>query len=785
MSLRLVLMRKNYSLVGIFLMIVTFALPLSGGKQGLISSAQAAVLGVGVEGNVRVERETILSYLQFRATENPSADKIDASVKALFQTGLFSDVKIDRRGSNLVIRVVENPLINIVKFEGNEEIDNPTLSKEIQIQKNMIFTKARIQADTRRILALYQAKGFYNVRVTPQLIRLADNRVNIAFRIQEAAKTQIDDIVFVGNRSISSDRLRGAMITKQKAWWNPFGNNTTYDSDKLEYDKELIRRFYLKNGYADVQVSAADAKLKTDGKGFLITITVEEGPRYSVADVAVNVGTANLNGAQLRSKVRTGVGDIFDASKVDKSVEALTLEASNQGFTFAKVDPKVDRNPNGRTVNITYNITEGTRAYVERIDIVGNNRTFDEVIRRELQLFEGDAFNRTLVERARRRLTGLNIFEKIDFKERQGSAPDKLVLTVEVTEKSTGSLTFSVGYSSVETIVGTVEYAERNLFGRGYQQNIATSLSFVRQSLNYSFTDPYFMGSPVSAGFDLFANNTDNQSSSSYTSTQYGGGLRAGFRLDEYQSLSFKWLLANRNISGVNPLAATPTVLAQQGGSWKNAFGTTYTYDSLDNPQLPTSGLRAQLITEAAGLFGDSQYVKTEAKGYYFIPLFENQVVIKVAGTAGHIQSLGSGAINVQDRFFKGADSFRGFAPGGVGPTQVGNNGAFQTIGANDYAIGTIEANFPLGLPEALGISGAVFTDVGTVFNSGGRDPFVGGANCVACAIDDTAYLRASIGAGIVWQSPFGPLRLDWSYPILKGPNDQVQNLRFSLGTRF
>jgi len=655
----------------------------------------------------------------------------------------------------------------------------------VQVHQNMIYTKARVQADTRRILALYQAKGFYNVRVNPQLIRLGDNRVNIAFQINESSKTQIDEISFTGNRSISSDRLRSAMITKQKAWWNPFGNNTTYDPDKLEYDKELIRRFYLKNGYADIQISSAEAKLKPSGVGFLINIAIEEGPRYTISDVAVNVGTANLNGAELRRKVRTGVGDVFDASKVDKSVEALTLEASNQGFTFAKVDPKVERNPNGRTIVITYNITEGTRAYVERIDIVGNTRTFDEVIRRELQLYEGDAFNRTLVERARRRLTALNYFEKIDFKDTPGSAPDKIILTVDVSEKSTGSVTFSIGYSSVETIVGTIEYAERNMFGRGYQQSISTSASFVRQSLNYSFTDPYFMGSPMSAGIDLFANNTDNQISSSYTSTQYGGSLRTGFKLDEYQSLGLKYLIAQRNISGVDATVATPAVLAQQGATWKNSVGGTYTYDAVDNPQLPTSGLRAQLSADFAGVFGDAQYGKSEAKAWYFIPLLDNQVVIKVAGSAGHIQALGSNTINIQDRFFKGSDSFRGFAPGGVGPVQKGNNGAFQTIGADDYAIGTIEANFPLGLPEALGISGAVFSDFGTVFNSGGRDPFSGGASCVACGIDDTAYLRASVGAGLVWQSPFGPLRLDWSYPLLKGPNDAVQYWRFSLGTRF
>ena len=780
------LMRKNFGLVGLLLSTFVLVLPVSGGGS-LVSTAYAVANGVIVEGNQRVERETILSYLQFGPNEAASPEKIDASIKALFQTGLFSDVKIERRGGNMVIKVVENPMINVVNFEGNSEIDDSTLQKEVEVHQNMIYTKARVQSDTRRVLALYQSKGFYNVRVDPKLISLSDNRVNIAFEISENGKTEVRDIHFIGNNSISSDRLRGAMVTKQKSWWNPFQRNDTYDVDRLEYDKELVRRFYLKNGFADVEVTSAVAHLNSAGNGFTIDITVNEGPRYAIGDVAVNVGNTNLNGNALRRKVRTGVGDTYDASKVDKSVENLTLEASDQGFTFAKVEPKVDRNRDGKTVNITYNITEGQRAYVERIDIVGNSRTRDEVIRRELRLFEGDAFNRTLVERARRRLTALDFFEKVDFKEQPGSAPDKIVLVVDVAEKSTGSLTFSAGYSTTETVVGSIEYAERNLFGMGFQQNLGTSVSFKKQSLNYSFTDPYFLGNNISAGFDLFVNNTDNQSTSSYTSTQYGGALRTGFRLDEFQSVNFKYLVASRYISNVNLAAAAPAVIAEQGSSFKNAFGAGYVYDDLDNPNLPTSGLRAQLNSELAGLLGDAQYAKVEGKAYYFIPLLEDQVVIKLEATAGHIQSLGN-PVNLQDRFFKGGDSFRGFSAGGLGPKQYGNDGNLYAIGAQDYAIGTVEANFPLGLPEALGISGAVFSDFGTVFNAG-SNPTTGGTGLCSggatCGIFDQSDFRLSVGAGIVWQSPFGPLRLDYSIPVVKTNYDSVQNWRFSLGTRF
>ncbi len=779
-------MRKKFGLVGLFLAVMTVLLPLHVGGIGMISAAQAAANNAVIEGAQRVERETIISYLQFGPNEAVTSEKIDASIKSLFQTGLFSDVSITRRGGAIVIRVVENPMISTVNFEGNSEIDDDTLKKEVEVHESQIYTKARVQSDTRRILALYQAKGFYNVRVSPKLIRLSDNRVNIAFEIAENGKTEVTQINFTGNSSISSDRLTGAMVTKQKTWWNPLLRNSTYDADRLQYDKELIRRYYLKNGFADVQVTNAEAHLREDGGSFVLNFTIEEGPRYSIADVAVNVGSANLDANGLRRVVKTGVGDVYDASKVDKSVENLTLEASNQGFVFAKVEPQVDRNAGAKTVNIVYNITEGTRAYVERIDIVGNNRTRDEVIRRELRLYEGDAFNRTLVERARRRLTALDFFEKIDFKDQPGSAPDKVVLVVDVTEKSTGSLTFSIGYSSVEAVVGSVQYAERNMFGMGYQQNLATSLSFKKQSIDYSFTNPYFMGSNISAGFDVFANATDNQSSSSYTSTQYGGALRTGFKLDEYSSMNFKVLSAYRNISGIDVSTSSPAVIAQQGTTWKNALTVGYTYDDLDNPNLPTSGLRAQLQTELAGLVGDAQYAKVEAHGWYFIPLLDDQVVIKLEGNAGHIQALGN-KINLQDRFFKGSDSFRGFASAGVGPKQVGNDGINDAIGAQDYAIGTVEANFPLGLPEAFGISGAVFSEFGTVFNSGESSVALGTGGCAiaTCSVFDNADFRLSVGAGIVWQSPFGPLRLDWSYPIIKTDYDITQNWRFSIGTRF
>jgi outer membrane protein insertion porin family len=783
-------MRKNYGLIGLLVLVFSVIAPI-GVPFFAATTGFAAASGIVIEGGQRVDRETVLSYLQFSSPQTATAAKIDESIKALFQTGLFADVNILRRGSTIVVRIVENPLINVVNFEGNSEIDDSTLQKEVEVKESMIFTKSRIQSDTRRVLALYQAKGFYNVKVDPQLIRQPENRVNIAFVISENGKTEVKNITFTGNKSFSADTLQGVLATKQSSWWNPFLKNNTYDADRLEYDKELLRRYYLKNGFADIQVLSADAHLVPDGSAFEINFAVEEGPRYTVADVAVDVGKANLDPNGLTRVVKTGVGDTYNASKVDKTVENLTIEAGNQGFVFAKVEPKVDRNATGNSVNITYQLSEGNRVYVERIDIVGNTRTRDEVIRRELRLFEGDAFNRTLVERARRRLTALDFFSKIDFKEQPGSAPDKINLIVEVEEKSTGSLTFSIGYSSVEAVVGSVSVAERNLFGRGLQAKLNTTLSFVKQQVDFSYTDPYFLGSSISAGFDVFATQTDNQTASSYSSRVVGGALRTGFELDEFSSVNFKYYLAYRSIYGIDPLTSSPAVLAQNGESWKSAVSASYTYDDLDNPNNPTSGFRGQIVEELAGLGGNTFYSKTEIHAFYFVPLFDDQVVVKLEGNAGHIQGIGGNTVPLQDRFFKGGDSFRGFSNSGLGPKQLGNDGLYDSIGAHDYAIGTIEAQFPLGLPEAFGISGEIYSDFGTAFNTSessiarGTAPCNVGSSSVACSVSDSAAFRASIGAGIIWNSPFGPLKFEYSYPILKQDTDDLKYFNFSIGTRF
>ena len=753
------------------------------------SQAQAQTISkIVVEGNQRVENDTIFSYLQFSQGDSFNAEKIDETIKVLFQTGLFSDVQMFQRGTTVVIKVVENPLINQVNFEGNSEIDDKALQKEIEARERMIFTRAQVQSDTQRILALYQKSGYYNVRVAPKLIRLPENRINLVFEITEGSETTVSNINFTGNNSISGSTLRSAIGTQEHSWWNFFQKNDTYDPDRLEYDKELLRRYYIQHGFADFQVISADAQLNEDGSHFVINFTVEEGPHYTISDVAVEIGNTNLDPEKLKSVIKTGVGDNYDATKVDKTVENLTLEASKQGFVFANVEPRIDRDTAKGSLNINYTIAEGKRAYVERIDIIGNTRTLDEVIRRELLIYEGDAFNRSLVERARRRLTALDFFEKIDFREEQGSAADKINLIVEVTEKSTGKLSFSIGYSSNDKIVGSVELTERNLLGKGQYLRLNTTLSFKNQSVDFSFTEPYFMGMPIAAGIDLFGSNTDNQDASSYSVQAIGGALRAGFRLDENSAVTFRYSLAYRDVNGVNT-SSSPAVIEAQGSNIKSAIGVTYTWDDLDNGTRPTTGFRGQVETQVAGLGGDTYYGMVDAHAWYFMPVYEESVILKLEGNAGHVEGFNGKEVRLEDRFFKGADTFRGFMQSGVGPRQVRNGGGTDAIGGQSYAIGTVEVNFPVGLPDAWGISGAVFTDFGTVFenpqNSVGPVP---GSNCTnpsGCPVFDTMAFRLSVGGGFIWQSPFGPLNFELAYPVMKASYDETEYFRFSVGSAF
>ena len=755
-----------------------------------VTSAHARVVSsIIVEGNRRVEADTVFSYMQVQRGQVATVDNIDASIKALFQTGLFADVRIFRRGNSLVVQVEENPLINRVGFEGNSEIDDKKLAQEAELRERVIYTRARVQSDVQRIAALYRRSGYYGATVEPKIVRLSQNRVNLVFEIHEGKETKVKSITFTGNEAFGDGGLRSVINTAESAWWKFFSTTDKYDPDRLNFDKELLRRHYLKNGYADFRVLSATAELAPDGESFFINFTVEEGPQYTVGEVTVNTGVTTLDANQVASVIESSKGEQYDASEVDKSVENITIEAGKAGFAFARVQPKIDRDEANRILNISYDIQEGPRVYVERIDIIGNTRTLDRVIRRELRLVEGDAYNRILIDRARRRLTALDFFEKIEFRERPGSASDKLVLQVAVQEKSTGTLNFSAGFSTDEKAVGTVSVSERNLLGRGQFVKLNTSLSFKRQSVDFSFTEPYFLDRRVSAGVDAFATRTDNTDDSSFSTRQFGGALRTGLTLSDTSRVFLKYGFTHRETNTGSVESTAPAITDAGGNDNTSLLGVTYIYDDLDSALNPTKGFRAELDTELAGPGGDQYFGRVQAKAYYFHPVFRDDIVVRLKGTAGHIEGWNGKDPSVLDTFYKGGDSLRGFEQSGIGPRQRSSDGSVNAIGAQTYVIGSVEVTFPLGLPESFGLSGSVFSDFGTAFGTDAKSLNLNSGSCRGsggnCPVYNSKKLRASVGAGITWTSPFGPLRVDVAYPLSKAKFDETELIRFGVGTRF
>lgn len=771
-------MRFKYDFIAVIAVAIVTLSCLQGTGLRVISpaAAQSVVGAVVVKGNQRIEAETVRSYMVISQGDPFDPVRIDDSLKALFRTGLFSDVQIFRQGNQLIVQVDENPIINRINFEGNIEVTDDALLKEVQLRPRTVFTRARVQSDLQRINAIYRRSGLFTARVVPKIIRLPQNRVDLVFEINEGEETQIQRINFVGNTEFTDSELRQVVSTGESAWWKILGASDNYDPDRLNFDRELLRRHYLQNGFADFRVISATAELSRDGENFFINFTVEEGPKYTFGEIRVDVGNTTLNADEVLNEITTFEGETYDANEVDKSIEQITLQAGKLGFAFAQVRPKAEPDVENLRINITYAINEGPRVYVERIEVVGNVRTLDVVIRREMRLVEGDAYNRVLVDRARRRITALDFFNTVEIKEQQGSAIDKVVLVVEVDEKSTGQLNFGAGFSTTEAILGTVGLSERNLLGRGQFVRLSTSLSFKRQQVDFSFTEPYFLGRRIRAGVDAFATETNLQAESSFDTRQIGGGLRFGFPLSENSSLALRYNFTNRRISDVDSTASTAIIQAS-GTTNISKIGVSWVYDTLDSPLNPTSGFRMSIDQDIAGVGGDVFFWRSEGRATYFYTIFES-VRFMVRATGGYIGSLNNHKVDIIDRYFKGGESFRGFERSGIGPRDLTPGSNADSLGGQAFAIGTAEVSFPVGLPEEFGVRGAVFSDVGTLFEAheSNSNPFL---------VGNSPDPRASVGVSLLWSSPLGPLRFDLAYPLLKESFDQEEFFRFSAGTRF
>lgn len=723
-----------------------------------------------VRGNQRVEAATVESYLTVRRGDPFDPAELDRSLKNLFATGLFDDVRIGRDGDRLVVEVVENPIVNRVAFEGNRRITDEELDAEVQIRPRTVFTRARVQSAVERILELYRRSGRYAARVEPKIIELDQNRVDLVFEIDEGPLTEVCGISFIGNEQFSDATLRGVIQTEESAWYRFFTSDDTYDPDRVEVDKELIRRFYRARGYAEAEVVAAVAELAPDGRCFYLTFSVEEGPFYRFGDIELVTNLRDLSVEELRRFVTTRKGDTFDADAIDATIEALAEEVGKLGYAFAQIEPDIGLRPEEGVANITYRIEQGPRVYVERIDIRGNVRTLDEVIRREFRLAEGDAFNTALLRRSVQRVRNLGYFEKVDVRTRQGSAPDRIIVEVEVAERSTGELSFGAGYSTADGPLADIRLSERNLLGRGQSVRANFTLSGRRQQIDLSFTEPWFLDRELAAGFDLFRSRTDLESESSFDERRTGGRLRLSYPLTEFVTHSVRYTLQATDIDDVDA-DASRFIRAEEGTRLTSSIGHTITWDRRDTRFLPSEGFLVRLEQDIAGLAGDNRFVRNEGRVDFYYP-FRPDVVLNLGGSAGYIFGFAGEDVHLTDRFFLGGSTLRGFRFAGVGPRDRNTDDA---LGGNIYYVGTAELRFPLGLPEELRMFGRLFGDVGTLTELDISGP----------EIVDSGNLRAGIGVGFSWLSPIGPFSIDLTEAVLKDDEDETERFRLSFGTRF
>lgn len=735
---------------------------------------------IRVVGNRRVEPETVRTYLRFSIGDPYDAGKIDQSIRSLFATGLFSDVRIDREGAGVVITVVENPVVNQVAFEGNREVDKATLTNEVQIKPRSIFTRAKAQADVQRILDVYRRQGRFAASVEPKIIELDSNRVNVVFEINEGGATKVQAINIIGNKAFSDSQLRDIITTTQSGLFDFLKGTNVYDPDRLALDRELMRQYYMKNGYADARIVSAGAELARDGSGFNITYVVDEGELFTFGKIDIESSLANVDPKSLYGELLTTPGATFDQSAMDRTIERITLAVSEQGFAFARVRPRAAREPGTRSINVTYVIDQGPRIYIERINVNGNLRTHDYVVRREFRLAEGDAYNPLLVDKAKKRLQALGFFKAVDIKRRPGSAQDRVVLDVDVVEQSTGELSFGAGYSTSEGVIGDVSITERNLLGKGQFLRLRLAGSAERMQVDLSFTEPRFLDRNLAAGFDLFHKEIDLSSTQQFVSRTSGGTVRLGAPITENLWLTNSYTLSSNEISDASPDASLAIrQAALQGEYITSSWGTSLAYDTRNHPKTPTKGVYFQIGSDLAGLGGDVQYVRVQGEGRFYYPITEKITFVGRA-MAGNIQGWGGEDVRLLDLFYKGGETIRGFDRAGLGPRDLLTGDA---LGGSTYWSTTAEVRFPLPLlSEDLGMSGAFFVDAGSLFGAGAEAKAL---NNKGVLLADESSIRASAGASILWNSPLGPLRLDIAKAFIKEKFDQEQLIRFGASTKF
>lgn len=733
-----------------------------------VRAASVYVRDIKVEGLERVEVETVLSYVDIKKNTIIDDAKMDASLKQLYATGLFNDVSLNMKNDGLlIIKVAENPIINKVLFDGNDKVDDEMLKGELQLAPRSTYSRAKVQEDVQRILEIYKRTGRYAVVVEPQIIERDQNRVDLIFKIDEGPLASINKVNFVGNKHYSDDDLQSEIMSKESRWYRIFSSAENYDSEKTNYDKELLRRFYFKRGYADFRVVSAVAELSPDKKSFVLTFVLDEGKRYKIRSLDIISDIADVDTAALKPAVQLETGDWYNADKVEKSVTALTDELGKKGFAFVDVEPEMTKDTAAGEIDLTFHVKEGERIFVDRINITGNTRTYDKVIRREFRIDEGDAFNVSKIKDSRRNVENLDYFSKVNI-ETMPKDDNKADINVDVEEKSTGYFNVGVGYSTVNGALVRTGVTENNFRGLGQRLGLDIGVSQRSQEYDVSFTEPYFLNRRLRAGFDLFRTEQDYQDEGSYDSESTGGRLRLGWNYTDDLSQQFRYTLRQDKISNVDSEASY--YIKEEAGKYNDSsVGQTIVYDKRDSAFNPKEGYFISFGNDVSGLGGDEKYLKFDAKLYQYYTLAD-YYTFKLFANAGYITGYGGKDVRLSNRYYLGGSTLRGFDVAGIGARDKYTDDA---LGGNWMLYTGGEVMFPIGLDE-LGIKGRTFVDMGML---GKPD------NINTSVVEYSSSPRVAAGFGFQWLSPMGQIDIDFAFPIVKEDYDETQVFRLNFGT--
>lgn len=725
-------------------------------------------LNIIVKGNYRLDSNVIIRDSEIKDKKNYSQKVYSQAIKKLFKTGYFSDVKIFRKDDIIYIIVKENPVINMIAFEGNSEIDDDAIKDEISLKNRNIFSKSKVKSDVLIIQTLYKRLGFFSTYIEPKIIKLDQNRINLVFEISEGLEAKIKKINFIGNKEFSDSTLRDVIFSEESRWYKFFGSGDKFDQDKIDYDQDLLKRYYYNNGFIDFRIVSASSKLVGNRKSFIINFKVFEGKRYKVNEIEFEIANKELQTLNFKPLLETEKGDWFSSKKLEKDIESITNRSSELGFAFVDIRPKLKKDKNGK-VTVIFIVYESERIYVNRINIKGNFKSHDKVIRREIQLAEGDAFNLSKLEQSERRIKSLALFESVKLNYEALPKTNKTNIEVEVTETSTGEFSVGAGFSSLDGALGNVGIKESNLLGQGKELSLNLGVSTRRSSIDMSYTEPYTFGKDIATGIDIFNIRQNNKTYSGYKHNMIGFKLRSGYEIfDDLRHFSSYTLRSDK----IHDISSTTSkyILAQQGKAVTSMIGQAFQYDKLNDRINPTDGYRIRFDADFYGLGGNTDHIMGELQIMNFTKIFETTYIANFL-ELGHLVKVDKD-IKINNRFNLTGDQIRGFKNSGLGPRDTSTG---DSLGGEQFLALRNELHFPIGLPESLGVTGLIFGDAGTLFN----------VSDFSTSIKDEMKIRASAGFGISWNSPFGPVKIYLSKAIIKASYDKSETFRFSFGTTY